>query len=549
MQLNKQKIAQLLFFWIALVVVSPLMAAAKGDIIYEYETITQKKGQSFEETLKQAHLSYYQKQLMMDLPVTRAAKSDRKFRIIFAVGKGKRLIREVKVTRGNRMVNFVLEGKAGRHQFVSHPTNIPRKLLKPAKQSKTASKSAKLIKTDSPLFALRVAQKKGQKLDDVLRPLKLSKLQRQIVKSGDFMKSALSTRYFTLYFAGNKQQKFLRGLEVTRGKRSVLYGVEKNGDNYKLLNLKMMSATKRNAIQARFSRVKVTKLASAVASSKSSSASKSSKPSKASKASTRRVSRNVTTSGNYMLVRLVQGKGKSLASAMQGFALTGAQRDLINKIPVTAKAKSTRYFYLLFERKGSSKYLKAVRVVRGKSVAEFVLAKYRGKWQWANKRGKVTASGGFLRYPLNFKRISSPFNLRRRHPITRRIRPHEGTDFAAPVGTRIWAPADGVVTFAGRQRGYGITLEISHGNGYKTKYGHLSRILVRKGQRVKKRQTVARVGNTGRSTGPHLHYEVRVNGRPRNPMTVRLPGGGGSMTLSSAKKAAAKYLPQIRRML
>lgn len=95
---------------------------------------------------------------------------------------------------------------------------------------------------------------------------------------------------------------------------------------------------------------------------------------------------------------------------------------------------------------------------------------------------------------------------------------HAGVDIAAPVGTNIVAPIDGTVIFAGRKGGYGLTLIIDHGDGVATLYGHNSELLVEEGQVVKKGQQVSKVGSSGRSTGPHLHYEVRMEGYPVNPL-------------------------------
>jgi len=106
----------------------------------------------------------------------------------------------------------------------------------------------------------------------------------------------------------------------------------------------------------------------------------------------------------------------------------------------------------------------------------------------------------------------------RLHPILNIYRRHEGIDIAADVGTPIYAPADGVVEFTGRSGGFGIAIEINHGYSHRTLYGHLSKTLVREGQRVKRGTLIARSGNTGLSSGPHLHYEVRKNGVPQNPL-------------------------------
>jgi murein DD-endopeptidase MepM/ murein hydrolase activator NlpD len=119
--------------------------------------------------------------------------------------------------------------------------------------------------------------------------------------------------------------------------------------------------------------------------------------------------------------------------------------------------------------------------------------------------------------PVRNPRFTSGFGPRR-DPFNRRAAMHEGVDLAGPRGTPILAPAEGVVTFAGTQRGYGRIIRIRHDFGFETLYGHLSRIRVSVGDRVSVGQRIGDMGNTGRSTGTHLHYEVRVNGRPVNPM-------------------------------
>ena len=105
----------------------------------------------------------------------------------------------------------------------------------------------------------------------------------------------------------------------------------------------------------------------------------------------------------------------------------------------------------------------------------------------------------------------------RRDPMRRRVRMHNGVDFAAPVGTAIYSTAEGVVTYSGRQRGYGIVVKIRHAFGFETVYAHLSKSRVTVGQRVERGQRIADMGSTGRSTGSHLHYEVRIDGTPVNP--------------------------------
>jgi murein DD-endopeptidase MepM/ murein hydrolase activator NlpD len=119
--------------------------------------------------------------------------------------------------------------------------------------------------------------------------------------------------------------------------------------------------------------------------------------------------------------------------------------------------------------------------------------------------------------------LTSAFARERVHPILHLARPHEGIDVSAPMGTEIEAPASGIVTKVDWVEGYGNMLTVDHGYGLVTRYAHCSKILVVRGQRVKRGQVIARVGSTGLSTGPHLHYEVWVNGKPANPMKYVLP--------------------------
>lgn len=121
--------------------------------------------------------------------------------------------------------------------------------------------------------------------------------------------------------------------------------------------------------------------------------------------------------------------------------------------------------------------------------------------------------------------LSSAFSRSRFHPILHIARPHEGIDVSAPMGAPIVAPAAGTVTMVTVQTGYGNVLEIDHGGGIVTKYAHCSRIVVRVGQRVNRGQVIANVGNTGLSTGPHLHYEIHVGGKVVDPLTYVLPAG------------------------
>ncbi len=131
----------------------------------------------------------------------------------------------------------------------------------------------------------------------------------------------------------------------------------------------------------------------------------------------------------------------------------------------------------------------------------------------------------FLRNPVDLVRVSSRFNLKRKHPILNRIRAHKGVDYAAPIGTPIRATADGQVKYLGVKGGYGSTIELQHGGKYTTLYAHLSDYAkdLKIGSKVTQGQIIGYVGKSGLATGPHLHYEFRVNGEHRDPLTVKLP--------------------------
>lgn len=141
-----------------------------------------------------------------------------------------------------------------------------------------------------------------------------------------------------------------------------------------------------------------------------------------------------------------------------------------------------------------------------------------------NKGGYYTLDGqslrrAYLSSPVEFSRVSSGFSMRF-HPILQKWRAHLGTDFAAPTGTPARTVGDGVVEFAGAQNGYGNVVFIRHRNGHETVYAHLSKISVQRGQNVSQGQTIGLVGATGWATGPHLHFEFRVNGAHKDPMTI-----------------------------
>ena len=142
-----------------------------------------------------------------------------------------------------------------------------------------------------------------------------------------------------------------------------------------------------------------------------------------------------------------------------------------------------------------------------------------GRVQYFTPEGKSMRKE-FLRAPLDFRRISSSFNPRRLHPVAKTVRPHRGTDYAADRGTPVWASGDGRVIRSSYDANNGNIVVIQHGNGIQTKYLHLNKRYVKKGDRVRQKQTIGSVGSTGLATGPHLHYEFLLSGVHRNPATI-----------------------------
>ncbi len=180
--------------------------------------------------------------------------------------------------------------------------------------------------------------------------------------------------------------------------------------------------------------------------------------------------------------------------------------------------------FLNGNRHGNGRILAAEFVNRGKVYRAIRHEKENGDSDYYSPDGKSMRKA-FLRAPVDFRRISSRFTKERYHPVLGKKRPHRGVDYAAATGTPIRAAGDGRVVFRGTKGGYGRTVIIKHGSQYTTLYAHMSRYRskVKRGSRVKQGQTIGYVGKSGLATGPHLHYEFRVNGRHRNPLTVKLP--------------------------
>jgi len=171
----------------------------------------------------------------------------------------------------------------------------------------------------------------------------------------------------------------------------------------------------------------------------------------------------------------------------------------------------------------TGKILAAEFVNRGVRHSAYLFRHPNGTEDYYNQEGK-NHKEGFLRSPLEFSRVSSGFSMRQ-HPIFGNWREHKGVDYAAPHGTSVRATSDGTIDFVGKQSGYGNFVVIRHGDTYTTAYGHLSDFAkgLKVGNRVSQGETIGYVGSTGWATGPHLHYEFRMNNVHQDPLTVRLP--------------------------
>lgn len=177
----------------------------------------------------------------------------------------------------------------------------------------------------------------------------------------------------------------------------------------------------------------------------------------------------------------------------------------------------------------------------GKTYRAIMYRNPEGQASYYTPEGK-SLHKSFLRSPLEFSRISSGFSLARFHPILQTVRAHKGVDYAAPIGTRIKAAADGTVAFAGVKGGYGNVIVLQHQNGISTVYGHMSGFAqgMRKGAKVAQGEIIGFVGMTGLATGPHLHYEFLVNGEQRDPMKIALPTATPLLAKYQADFAAHK---------
>ena len=258
----------------------------------------------------------------------------------------------------------------------------------------------------------------------------------------------------------------------------------------------------------------------------------------------------VTTESDELLeTRVVMRSGRILSSLYGATDSAGVPDKIANQMAETfstsldfredlRRGDTFSAIYTVDYRNGepvaAGKLLAAEFVNAGKPYRVVLFRDPSGREDYYTPEGE-SLKKGFLRSPLEFSRVTSSFSNSRKHPVYGFHRAHTGVDFGAPTGTRVKATGDATVKFAGRRGGYGNLVILQHPNGYETYYAHLSAFApgIRSGRAVNQGQIIAYVGSTGASTGPHLHYEVRIAGRPQNPMAIKLPG---SPSLAAAQR-------------
>lgn len=250
--------------------------------------------------------------------------------------------------------------------------------------------------------------------------------------------------------------------------------------------------------------------------------------------------------GRLVVVNIKKGDTFSAAANRMGLSYQEINKILHmfkGRIQFSKSVQPGDTMRVLFtEAKGKGK-ISAVefKLKRGGKIATYLNP---GDNKYYDEKGFNSARSSMRRFPIDRKVvISSPFNPHRHHPVTGQIRPHNGTDFAVPVGTKVLAAADGIVDKAAYSPSAGNYVVLRHRGSYSTVYMHLSKLSVKAGQRVKMGSVIALSGNTGMSTGPHLHYELRINGRPVNAMRVNL----GAMDAELNSKERKRFTASVQQ--
>ena len=204
--------------------------------------------------------------------------------------------------------------------------------------------------------------------------------------------------------------------------------------------------------------------------------------------------------------------------------------------------------YLDDQKLSDGNILAATFTNRGKTYTSIRYTDSKGITGYYTPDG-TSMKKAFLRTPVDFTRISSRFNPNRLHPVFKTKRPHRGVDYAASINTPIKAAGNGKIKFSGWKNGYGNVVYIQHPNNIVTVYAHQNKIRkgIKKGHKIRQGQVIGYVGQTGWATGPHLHYEFRLNGTHKNPMTVRLPNASpiNKHEMALFKKQRNKVLSRL----
>lgn len=199
-------------------------------------------------------------------------------------------------------------------------------------------------------------------------------------------------------------------------------------------------------------------------------------------------------------------------------------------IDFAVELKQGNKFKIIYEKKRRNNkvrtgdILAAKFINNGKEYTAFLFEDNKGEPAYFDKNGH-SLKRQFLKAPLEYNRISSGYTNARFHPTLNKTTPHKAIDYAAEIGTPIRAVGDGTITYSGYKSGFGKYIDVRHSNTYQTQYAHLSQIAVDSGQKVSQGEVIGYVGSTGFSTGPHLHYQIKKNGRKVNPLEVELPEG------------------------
>ena len=236
------------------------------------------------------------------------------------------------------------------------------------------------------------------------------------------------------------------------------------------------------------------------------------------------IEKSVSAQIDSSLYLAAQEAGLSNNLIMEMVRIFGWDIDFVQDI-----RKGDQFHILFTENVSDGEYLSDGHILaaefttQGETFRAYRFEDQQGNPSYYNEAGD-SMLGTFLRSPVEFSRISSRFG-KRKHPISKKWKAHKGVDYAASRGTPIRATADGNVVSAGRKGGYGKTVVLRHAGRFSTLYAHMNGYAkgIRSGARVKQGQTIGYVGSTGMSTGPHLHYEFRVDGVHRNPLSYKTP--------------------------